>query len=127
MSDKREPLLVGVKDTAALLGIGVAMLYRLRKSRALPKSVKLGRRTLYRREDLAMWVRLNCPVETIFLKEIKGIERRRNKKNMKQLADAYVNQLLTERTALSVKDIPDDMTDAKREHLKLKRTLRRAK
>jgi hypothetical protein len=40
------------------------------------------------------------------------------------LADSYVRSLLTERSSLTAKDIPQDLVELKRAHLKLHRTLK---
>ena len=60
-----DPLLVGADDAAKLLGIGRSLFYSLHSSGQLgPLPIRLGRRALWRREELAAWIRAGCPGRT---------------------------------------------------------------
>jgi len=50
-----DPLLIGVKDAARLLGIGERLLWSMSTSGELP-SVRVGRRRLYSVETLRNWI-----------------------------------------------------------------------
>jgi excisionase family DNA binding protein len=57
-----EPLLVGTKETAQLLGIGVTTFYHLCSSgRIGPMALKFGKRSLFRIDELREWVKADCP------------------------------------------------------------------
>lgn len=57
-----ETLLLSAEDSAQLLGIGRTLFYSMHSSGRLgPMPVKLGRRALWRREELKNWVRAGCP------------------------------------------------------------------
>jgi excisionase family DNA binding protein len=56
-----EPLLVDAQGVAAMLGIGRTHLYALNSSGRLPLPIRLGRRTLWRRDELTAWVAAGCP------------------------------------------------------------------
>ena len=57
-----ESLLLSASQAAALLGIGRSHFYSLHSSgRIGPLPVRLGRRTLWRRDELMEWTRKNCP------------------------------------------------------------------
>ena len=59
---KAEPLLLSVKDVCGLLGIGVTHFYSLLSSGQVgPRPIKLGRRVLFRREEIEAWVAAGCP------------------------------------------------------------------
>ena len=57
----QNPLLLSADQAAAFLGIGRSHLYSLHSSGRLPLPVKLGRRTLWRRDELSAWVAAGCP------------------------------------------------------------------
>ena len=60
-----DPLLVGADDAAKLLGIGRSLFYTMHSSGQLgPLPIRLGRRALWRREELAAWVAAGCPERT---------------------------------------------------------------
>jgi predicted DNA-binding transcriptional regulator AlpA len=61
VSQMSEPLLLDAKQTSALLGIGRTHLYALHSSGRLPLPLRLGRRTLWRAEELKNWVLAGCP------------------------------------------------------------------
>jgi hypothetical protein len=57
-----EPLLVGAKQAARLLGVSARHLAGLHSSGRLgPLPVSLGRRQLWRVAELAVWVQAGCP------------------------------------------------------------------
>ena len=56
-----EPILLDAKQAAAMLGIGRAHLYALHSSGRLPMPIHLGRRTLWRADELKDWVKAGCP------------------------------------------------------------------
>ncbi len=61
-TDSKAALLVGADDAAALIGVSRAHFYALHASGRLgPMPIKLGRRSLWVREELASWCRQNCP------------------------------------------------------------------
>lgn len=63
-----DPLLIGANDAAKLLGIGRSLFYSLHSSGQLgPLPIRLGRRTLWRRDDLQAWVAARCPERTRWL------------------------------------------------------------
>jgi predicted DNA-binding transcriptional regulator AlpA len=61
VSQAVEVLLVDTDAAAAMCGISPASWYRLKARAATPAPVRLGGRTLYRVEDLRLWVRWGCP------------------------------------------------------------------
>lgn len=57
-----ESLLLSAKDCAELLGIGKTLFNSMHSSGRLgPLPVKLGRRVLWNRKELAAWVEASCP------------------------------------------------------------------
>jgi len=60
-NSRDNPLLLSAVEVAAMLGIGRSHLYGLHASGRLPLPVKLGRRSLWRRDELAAWVQAGCP------------------------------------------------------------------
>ena len=58
---KPEPLLLDAKQAAAMLNIGRTHLYALHSSGQLPLPLRLGRRTLWRADELKKWVLAGCP------------------------------------------------------------------
>lgn len=57
----REPLGVEATRAAQLCGVSRATWYSLQKAGRLPKPVRLGRRVLWRVEELHQWVAAGCP------------------------------------------------------------------
>jgi excisionase family DNA binding protein len=55
------PLLVDAREAAALTGISRSHFLALNSSGRVPQPVRLGRRTLWRREELAAWIEAGCP------------------------------------------------------------------
>lgn len=56
-----EPLLLDARQCAALCNISRATWYSLLSSGRCPLPVRLGRRTLWRRDELTAWVAAGCP------------------------------------------------------------------
>ena len=57
-----EPLLVDSKTAAMLIGVGISTFYAMDRSGELgPPGVRLRRRRLWPREELAAWVQAGCP------------------------------------------------------------------
>ena len=65
MTESSENLLLSADEAAALCGVGRSHWYSMHSSGQLgPLPVRLGRRTLWRREELAAWVKAGCPGRT---------------------------------------------------------------
>ncbi len=61
-NDPFTPLLVDASAAATLLGVGRSHFYALHSSGRLgPMPIALGRRKLWRVEELREWVRQGCP------------------------------------------------------------------
>lgn len=61
-SDQINTLLLGVDDAACLLGIGRSHFYSMHSSGRLgPMPLKLGKRSLWDRKELELWVQAKCP------------------------------------------------------------------
>jgi predicted DNA-binding transcriptional regulator AlpA len=56
-----ETFLVNAREAARLCGISRASWYRLHSSGRCPLPVRLGNRTLWRRQELEAWVKAGCP------------------------------------------------------------------
>ncbi len=62
MGQQADSLLLSASDAAKLLGVGKSHLWALHSSGKIgPMPVKLGRRTLWVREDLKSWTAMGCP------------------------------------------------------------------
>ena len=55
------PLLLDSEQAAILCGVGRSLWWSLHSAGRVPLPVKLGRRTLWRREELESWIRAGCP------------------------------------------------------------------
>ena len=56
------PLLLDAEEAATLIGVSRAHLYALYSSGRLgPTPVRLGKRSLWRRDELESWVASDCP------------------------------------------------------------------
>lgn len=72
-----EPLLLGAEDAATLLGIGRTLFLSMHSSGELgPLPRRLGRRTLWSREEIHEWVRAECPPRTKWQVMKKDLPRR---------------------------------------------------
>jgi len=123
--DKIEPILLNVKQVSQLLNISVRYVYILHTHKKFPSPIKLGRRNLWHKESLEMWVRLNCPDQKVAEKMLNQARNKIQSKRVKELSDHYIKQLLCSNSSLSRKDIPQEVIETKREHLKLTRKLRK--
>jgi predicted DNA-binding transcriptional regulator AlpA len=56
-----DKLLLSADEAAAVLGIGKTLFYSLHSGGRLPLPVKLGRRTLWRVDELKSWTAAGCP------------------------------------------------------------------
>ena len=57
-----EPILLDVKGVASLLGLGKNTVIRHNDTGQLgPMSIKLGRRRLWRKDEILQWVEADCP------------------------------------------------------------------
>jgi predicted DNA-binding transcriptional regulator AlpA len=61
-----EPLLVGAREAAGVCARSEASWWRDHAARRIPAPIRLGGRTLWRVEDLRMWVELGCPSRSEF-------------------------------------------------------------
>ena len=57
----KNKLLLDAKEAAALCNVSQATWYRLHIIGKTPEPVKLGRRSLWVRDELEAWVRAGCP------------------------------------------------------------------
>jgi excisionase family DNA binding protein len=55
------PLLVDARELARLLDVSVATIWRLKAAGQLPRPVKLGSSTRWRRDEVENWIRAGCP------------------------------------------------------------------
>jgi hypothetical protein len=63
------PLLLNGKAVAAALSIGLSLLYQMDRSGQLgPMGLRLGRRRLWRLEELRAWVQAGCPRRELWVK-----------------------------------------------------------
>jgi predicted DNA-binding transcriptional regulator AlpA len=68
-----DPLLISAKTAAPMCGRSEASWWRDHAAARIPRPVRLGGRTLWRVEDLRLWVSLGCPDRRTFetMKESK--------------------------------------------------------
>jgi len=57
----RDKFLLSATDVAKLLNISRSTLYEFNNTGKVPSPVKLGGRTLWRRDELELWVKAGCP------------------------------------------------------------------
>ena len=70
MTSQNEPLLIDAKQVASLLGISRTLFYTMHSSGQLgPMPVKLGRRSLWRPDELYKWVQAGCPPRDQWVKK----------------------------------------------------------
>jgi predicted DNA-binding transcriptional regulator AlpA len=55
------PLAVDAVEAARLCGIGRSLWLGLHSAGRVPAPIRLGRRVLWRREELAAWIEAGCP------------------------------------------------------------------
>ncbi len=58
------PLLLDAKAAAALCGISERSWWSLNSAGKTPLPVRLGRRTLWRRDEIAAWTEAGCPARS---------------------------------------------------------------
>jgi excisionase family DNA binding protein len=57
-----EPLLLSASDAAKMLGIGRSLFYEMHsKGRLGPMAISFGRKRLWSRLELQLWVKVACP------------------------------------------------------------------
>ncbi len=61
MNPPSEALLIPDTAAATLAGVSRAHWQRLRSAGKLPPSVRLGRKVLWRRAEVAAWIEAGCP------------------------------------------------------------------
>ena len=65
MSERTEPEkaneLLRVNDVASMCGVSVRHIYRLSVAGQMPKPMKLGGATRWRRPELEQWIAAGCP------------------------------------------------------------------
>jgi len=67
---EKEPLLLDAKQAASILGISRTLLYSMHSSGQLgPLPVRLGRRALWRHDELKDWVVAGCPSRRLWVKK----------------------------------------------------------
>ena len=57
----RRPLAVGAKEAAELCGIGRTLWYDLKNAGRIPEPIRLGRRTVWRVDEIQKWMMAGCP------------------------------------------------------------------
>jgi predicted DNA-binding transcriptional regulator AlpA len=65
-------LLVAAPEAAQLCGVSEATWWRHHSAGRVPAPVKLGGRTLWRRQQLELWIELGCPDRATFEVEAKA-------------------------------------------------------
>lgn len=61
-----EPLLIPANEVSALLGISRTKWMSMADSGKTPEAVRIGRRVLYRREEILAWVDAGCPTREMW-------------------------------------------------------------
>lgn len=61
LEEKRNPRLLTVKEVAAMCGVSGSHIYRMTDRGAMPKPVKLGSASRYRRDEINHWIASGCP------------------------------------------------------------------
>jgi excisionase family DNA binding protein len=54
-------LLLGAEDVARLLSVAPRTVWKMDAAGKIPRPIRLGRRTLWRRAELEEWVEGGCP------------------------------------------------------------------
>jgi predicted DNA-binding transcriptional regulator AlpA len=73
---KLEPLLLCDRDAAALCNCSRSHWHAMRAAGKLPPSIKLGRKVLWRREEIESWIAAGCPDARTW-QAIRAADRRR--------------------------------------------------
>ena len=67
--NSKDDLMMTAKEGAALLKISERAFHKRRQAGRLPKPIKIGRSTRWRREELLKWVKAGCPNQVIWERE----------------------------------------------------------
>lgn len=73
--DNPEPLLIDVKAVCALVGVGRTLWLSMVASGKTPAPVRLGRRTLWRREEIVAWIDSGCPARATWVMMKAGLRK----------------------------------------------------
>lgn len=70
----QKSLLVNAFDAADMCGIGKSQWYGLVASGRAPAPIKLGRKSLWHKDELKDWIKAGCPAQRIWesMKKKKG-------------------------------------------------------
>ena len=63
---KIEAALLDARGAAAMCGISRSLWLALHNSGGIPLPVRLGRRVLWRREELSAWIKAGCPSRQVW-------------------------------------------------------------
>lgn len=70
--DLLQPMLIDAERVAFLLGISTGTFWRLNSCERAPRPIKLGRRTLWRVDEIREWVAAGCPARERWEFRTKG-------------------------------------------------------
>ncbi len=70
--DLVDPLLVDARKAASMCGIGRTLWYDLGSAGRLPKPIRLGRRLLWRVDEIKAWIAAGCPGRSLWEQMYKG-------------------------------------------------------
>ena len=65
-STDRNVQLITAKRLAAMLSVSVRSIWRLKSAGKLPKALSVGGCVRWRRSDIELWLRMNCPDQKTF-------------------------------------------------------------
>lgn len=122
-----EPLLITAKQVRELVNISRTTWYELVRAKLAPKPIKLGTVTRWSLAEIKLWVQRGCPSMQILKRQLAKERKEKNRKNVDELSDTYIRQLLTYGTELCADDIPQELVAVKKIHLALTRSLKGAK
>jgi len=60
-TETQQPLLITAEDVATMLGVSTRTLWRLLSAGRLPRPVRFGGNTRWRRDEVRDWVDRGCP------------------------------------------------------------------
>ena len=63
---KIEAALLDAREAAAMCGISRSLWLALHNSGGIPLPVRLGRRVLWRKEELSAWIKAGCPSRQVW-------------------------------------------------------------
>lgn len=61
MSEQTEAMLFSAKEAAAFIGISRSLFYELNAEAKIPAAIRLGKRVLWRKEEMKEWICAGCP------------------------------------------------------------------